>query len=386
MPDNTFRIKLAIKNIEVHQQIKRILQDISGYEIMAQSDDRRPDLLVFELTPDCDNDFRIIESLLTGNEVGDVFLTSPHADPAILMRAIRIGAKEYFSQPINEAEVKHALKKFKENHKTTEHSLPTRTGQIISVMGSKGGVGTTTVAVNLAVSLSKKPNNHSVALLDMNSLFGEIPLFLEISPKFHWGEITKNIERLDKTFLLNVMTTHSSGIYVLPSPGYLNGHHAPTPEIMNRLLNLMKKIFDYVIIDGGQSTDETTLKVFQMSHELLLISILSLPCLSNTGKILKSFVDLGFVSKDKIKFVINRYMKKNDITLEDAKSSVRHPVFWTIPNDYPTSMAAINQGTPLCDIAPKSVISKNIMNLSQALRPEQPRTEKKRWGFFKQMR
>ncbi len=102
------------------------------------------------------------------------------------------------------------------------------------MLGSKGGVGTTTVSVNLAVALSNS-KRHSVALLDMNTVFGEIPLFLEIQPKFHWGEITKNIDRLDDTFLMNVLSKHSSGVHILPSPAYLNGHQSPTPEIMERL-------------------------------------------------------------------------------------------------------------------------------------------------------
>ena len=106
----------------------------------------------------------------------------------------------------------------------------------------------------------------------MNTLFGEIPLFLEISPKFHWGEITKNIERLDDTFLSNILDKHRSGVKVLPSPAYLNGHVKPSPDTMSRILVLMKRMFDYVIVDGGQSTEDTALKVLEMSDTLLLVT------------------------------------------------------------------------------------------------------------------
>jgi pilus assembly protein CpaE len=216
----------------------------------------------------------------------------------------------------------------------------------------------------------------------MNTLFGEIPLFLEISPKFHWGEITKNIERLDETFLMNVLAKHSSGVHVLPSPGHLNGHHAPSPDIMERLLSVMKRMFDYVLIDCGQSTDETALKILQISDEVLLVSILSLPCLANANKLLRAFVDFGYMPKERIKVVLNRYMKKNEISLQDAKKGIGHDLFWTIPNDYGTTMAAINNGKPLSEIAPRSTIVKSFKDMIETMFPMEKDESKKKWGVF----
>ena len=244
-------------------------------------------------------------------------------------------------------------------------------------------MGTTTVAVNLAVAYSNRKQPLSVALLDMNTIFGEIPLFLEISPKFHWGEITKNIERLDNTFLMNVLTRHSSGVHVLPSPAYLNGHHQPTPSIMQRLLGLMRQLFDVVIIDGGQSLNDAALKGMQMSDAVLLVSTLSLPCLSNTNKLLRSFTDLGYIQKERIKVILNRYMKKNEIALEDAEAGIGQSVFFSIPNDYKTTMAAINSGKPLSELAPQSPIAGSIIELAEKLIPTEPGETKKRWSLFK---
>jgi pilus assembly protein CpaE len=217
----------------------------------------------------------------------------------------------------------------------------------------------------------------------MNTLFGEIPLFLEIAPKFHWGEITKNIERLDDTFLGNVLTRHRSGVQVLPSPAYLNGHVRPTPDIMSKLLGLMRRMFDYVIIDAGQSTNDTALKVLGISDSLLLITILSLPCLANTNKMIKSLTDLGYVLPEKIKVVLNRYVKKSDISIEDAEAGIGKELFCTIPNDFNATMAAINNGKPLLEIAPKAEISKTFMGLanSLALPIEESGKKKGMFGF-----
>ncbi len=384
MTNNIHRVKLALKNLTINDDLIKIIRAVGGFEVMPPNDQRKPDLLIYELGKAADKDIAMIESLLNEDVVAEVFLISEATEPRILMKAIRIGIKEFFPLPIETGEVIQALQRFKERNKDTLSPAACETSQIITTFGSKGGVGTTTVAVNLAVTLALREESPSVALIDMNTLFGEIPLFLEISPQFHWGEITNNIDRLDNTFLSNVLTRHHTGVHILPSPAYLNGHVRPTPETMSHLLNLMKTMFDYVIIDGGQSTDDTSLRMVELSDTLLLITILSLPCLANTNKLIKSFIDLGYLSRDRIKIVINRYMKKSEISLKEAESGIKKELFWIIPNDYRTTMSAINQGKPLAKIAPKAKITQIFEALADKLScPEPKQDQSKNWTFFR---
>jgi pilus assembly protein CpaE len=383
MQNCIFSIKLSLRSQKLSRLLIETIRAIDGFEVHREDNTRKPDLLIFELSEDSKNEMEMIESLLKTNKVGAVFLTAANADPEVLMRAIRIGVKEFFAQPINVGAVKKALQKFKEQPDKSMPKGEDKSGKIISIFGSKGGVGTTTVAVNLAMSLLKAQKRQSVVLVDMNTLFGEVPLFLEMSPKFHWGEITKNIDRLDKTFLSNILTPHESGIRVLPSPAYLNGHLNPTPDIMTRLLNLMKKMFDYVLIDTGQSTNDQSLRVLELSDTLLLITILSLPCLANTNRLIKSFLDLGYIGSDRIKVVLNRHTKNNDISLKDAEAGIKRELFWIIPNDFNTTMAAINNGKPLAQIASRAAITKSFEEMARALHQSKVRQEEKKWRFFK---
>ena len=383
MQNSIYTIKLILRNHKVNQIVADIIRTTGVFEVLQERDTRRPDLLFFELGPDAEKEMAMIESLLKANEVGTVFLTAENAEPAVLMQAIRLGAKEFFSQPIKTDEVKQAFETFKKQHTELRRNEAHKSGKIISIFGSKGGVGTTTVAVNLAMSLLQADKEQSVVLVDMNTLFGEVPLFLEISPKFHWGEITKNIERLDNTFLTNILTQHESGIHVLPSPAYLNGHVRPTPDIMTRLLDLMKGMFDYVLIDTGQSTNDTSLRVVELSDTLLLITILSLPCLANTNRLMKSFLDLGYAEEDRIKIVLNRYTKNNDISLKDAEAGIKKELFWIIPNDFNTTMSAINKGKPLAQIAARAAITKSFEDMAKALQPSESQPEEKKWRIFK---
>ena len=382
--NNTIRIKIEVKQAGLGRKLDEIIGSIGRMQVQRAQDTRRADLLIFELGDDTANEFQYIESLLNSEAVAEVFLISENSVPAVLLQAIRTGAKEFFPQPINEKELRQALEKFKDRRDKPGRKDPDGIGRIITVIGSKGGVGTTTVAVNLAVNLAgKKSVPPSVALIDMNTLFGEIPLFLELKPEFHWGEITKNIVRLDSTFLMSILTKHPSGVYVLPSPGHLNNREPMVPELMGRLIGFMQRIFDFVIIDGGQSLDESSLKILEMSDIVLLTTLLSLPCLSNTNRLLESFGDLGYLPKERVRIVVNRYLKNSDISLKDAEESIGQKVFWTIPNDYKTTMSAINNGKALSQIASKAPVTKSMEGLADSFFKGEEDQETKWWSFLK---
>ena len=383
MADNIIRVKIAVRNSGLRKKFEEIVASTEGYQVQSSDNKHRPDLLIFEMGTDTEKQFRVIESLLNSNSVGEVFLTSENTEQSVLLNAMRIGVKEFLSQPLNEQEVRRSLEKFKTRRKKSGHQENVKSGQIIDVIGSKGGVGATTIAVNLAVSIAETKNAQSVALVDMNMLFGDIPIFLALKPNYHWGEITKDIARLDATFLMNILSKHSSGVHVLPSPSYLNGNQAVTPETIGHLLSLMQGMFDFVVIDGGQSLNKTSLRILEMSDDVLLVSLLSLPYLANTNKLLTSFANFQHLPKERIKIVINRYLKKSQVSLKDAEDAINREIFWTIPNDYKTTMSAINQGKALPQFAAKSAVTKNLKELAATLALKEQKGEKRRWNFLK---
>jgi len=382
MTDKTILIRLVVKNVSLRRKLEEIIASLKVFKILASDSPSESDLLIFELGDDVDKEFELIRKLLASGSAGDVLVVSENTNPKVLLQAIKTGIKEFFSLPLKKEEVIQALEKYKQNGISPQGRRPGKHGHILNIVGSKGGVGATTVAVNLAVHLAAKRNDLSVALVDMNLLFGDIPLFLEIKPKFHWGEITKNIDRLDATFLMNIFARHSSGVHVLPSPGYLNGYPMATPQIIESLLQHMQSMFDVIIIDGGQSLDKTSLRTIEISNTVMLVSLLSLPCLSNSNKVLKSFESLDLLPKERIRLVINRYLKNSEISLKDAEETIHQEVFWTIPNDYKSTMSAINQGKAVCELAARSEISKSLQGLADALFPAEKQTEKRKWKLF----
>jgi pilus assembly protein CpaE len=380
--DNIF-IKIEAKNTKAAAKLEQIIHSIEGLQVQRSDDTQRANLLILELGTDSENAFHLIESRLNAGSVDEIFLTAEDPEQDVLMQAIRSGVKEFLPQPLDEEDVRQALTKFKERRGESRNTGPAKSGKIINVVGTKGGVGTTTIAVNLAASLLEEKPDRSVALVDMNMLYGEIPLFLEIKPKHNLEEITKHISRLDTTFLMNVLSKSSTGIYVLPSPSHFNGGASTNPKIMERLLGVMRKMFDFVVIDGGQSLGEISFKILELSDTVLLVSVLSLPCLSNTDKLLKSLDDLGYPVKKKIKIVINRHLKNSEISLKDAEDAIGKKIFWTVPNDYGTTLSAINQGKVLSQIAAKAAITKNLKDFANAVNGGGIAVEKVQGSFLK---
>jgi pilus assembly protein CpaE len=131
MPNDTMRVKVEAKDPDLGSQLEDIIRSVEGFSVQRSDNTRPADLLIFELGDDTEKDFEVIHSLLDVDAIGEVFYTSRHTDQAVLLRAMRTGAKEFFSQPIKEQEVKQALEKFKERKNKTRTTEPGNIGQII---------------------------------------------------------------------------------------------------------------------------------------------------------------------------------------------------------------------------------------------------------------
>lgn len=368
MPSAPDLVKLTLESASLSDELTSLIRQEQDLAVLRNRDTGRAGLTIIELDPEPEKGLRKVEAALERDKAEEVFLVSARVDADILMHALRIGVREVFHLPLNREEFRDALHRFKKRQKKRNSAIPEKRGSIVSIAGSKGGVGTTTIAVNLAAALAGQ-ENVSVVLIDMNTVFGEIPMFLDLTPAFHWGDITQNIDRLDGAFLFNILCRHDSGIHVLPPPNYLDQQNSASPRIMQTLLELMRSLFDYIVIDNGQSTDETGMMIYQMSDILLLITIQSLPCLANAGRLYKSFLDFGCIDREGLRVILNRYVKNSQISLSGIKTALETELSSLIPNDYRTTMTAINSGKLLCQVAPRSGIVKSFNTLASDLFP-----------------
>jgi len=175
-------VRLEIQNDRVREHFAVVIASMEGFLIQSMHDTMPADLLILEIGDDTAQDFDTLARARATGKAKDFFLTSKNVSPDVLIQALRTGVKEFIPQPLNEVELRKALLKYRDGSESApaQPKGPQRKGQIINVLGVKGGVGTTTIAVNLADSLVRLDGQPAVALIDMNRLFGEIPLFLSL--------------------------------------------------------------------------------------------------------------------------------------------------------------------------------------------------------------
>lgn len=367
-------VSLNIKDGALRGAFAEIIAAQHGFYLTQHDQHRAADLLILELDEDRGKTFSRVQAIRAASPSTEIILTSPQTDPEVLLEALRAGVKEFIPQPINRTELEEAFARCKERYRERKPATVKR-GKLITIIGSKGGIGTTTIAVNLAASLRQANPDRSVVLVDLNPQFGDAALFLDMEPAHTMGDVAKNIARLDETFLMSILSKHASGLYLLPSANAVEEIGLLTPEAAEKTLELLQTMFDYVVIDSGDSLADTTLATLNISPTIFLVCTLTLPVLRNTKRLLNILSHLHYPIEN-IGIVVNRYEKRTEVSLNDMEEVLGRKASWMIPNDYFSTMNAINKGQPLSSIAGRADVAKNFTKLAQTLTDDEQQEHK----------
>jgi len=293
-----------------------------------------------------------------------VIVCSAEKNVEWFLALMRAGAVEYLLRPIGQEELKQSLQKVgRFLFSAPSQEMPA--GAIIAVYNPIGGMGTTTVAVNLAAALAEEGTK--VALIDLNLEAGDVNTFLNVNPTYTLSSVTTNIERLDANFLMSVMTRHASGPFVLTEPLEVDEAVSITPEQVRRVMEMLKGIFSYVIVDCAGQLSGCNLAIFGQADLILFTTTLSLPALKNTKRYLSAMERKGF-GNEQVKLVINRHLPKSDIQIKDAERILARSVYKAIPNEYSDVVDSINKGMPVVRLLPRSPISRAIQGLAELVK------------------
>lgn len=287
----------------------------------------------------------------------DVFVAalSNKTSTETIIRVMRAGAKEFVTKPIAQTEFLETIADIKAEYNAVEQ---VDTCKIISTFSNKGGIGKTSIAVNLAVELAQM-TKEKVALVDLNLQLGDVATFLDMSPAFAMDYIADNINNLDDEELLKAMTRYkNTSLYVIADPLNVDKSQDITAEQIKNILTALKRTFSYIVIDIGTNIDSKTITALDYSDLILLISTANLPAIRSTQRCMEFFKKLNY-SSEKTKLVLNRYMDNEEIKTTDIEEVFKQKVYWKIPNNYLTMMSAINKGVPVNEINPEANISVN---------------------------
>jgi len=167
----------------------------------------------------------------------------------------------------------------------------------------------------------------------------------------------------------SILSKHSSGLYLLPSANAVEEIGLLTPEAAEKTLELLQTMFDYVVIDSGDSLADTTLATLNISPTVFLVCTLTLPVLRNTKRLLNILSHLHYPTEN-ISIIVNRYEKHTEVSLGNLEEVLGRKASWMIPNDYFTTMNAINKGQPLAAISARADVTKNFSKLAQTFRSD----------------
>src|SRR3954466_14337303 len=370
---NVLRIAIVDPNDNSRTQLKNMLlgmdivwleAECSRYEFFADViGQTKPDIGVVAIDSNPEKGLNLLEQVRDITPDCALLVISSSSDGQLILRAMRGGAKEFLTQPVKAEDMIAALDRISAAKFGTGDGRG-RTCHVMAVCGATGGVGSTSVAVNLGCILSREEKN-SVVLVDLDMALGDADVFLDSIPDYTLVDVAQNISRLDFTLLKRSLTKHSSGLYLLPRPVQLQDTAQVTPDDLTRVLGLLKASFTHMIIDLSKSYTALDQVALKSAKDILLVTQLDLPCLRNVVRLMLSFGEVEGL-KDKVKIVVNRVgLESGAISLKKSQETMGREIFWQLPNDYKTMVEVRNNGVPLIEQAPKAGITQSLRALAE---------------------
>jgi pilus assembly protein CpaE len=355
-------------------------------DVIQQS---KPDIAVVALDADHNKAMQLIGHLAAEYPHLPVLAVSARGDGQSILQALRSGAKEFLTQPVVLEELLVALQRLRQNRLSADgigfNGAPKVDSLAVAILGTRGGVGCTSLAVNLGCTLAQD-KNHNVALIDLDLALGDADVALDLIPDYTLADVALNIDRLDMTFLRRSLSKHATGLSLLPHPVQLEDVGLIHEDHLQRVIGLLRASYSQLVFDLSKRFTPTDLAAMRMADIILLVAQLELTSLRNVVRMthtLGSEDGLG----EKVRVVLNRVgSEEGEISLKKAEETIGKPVFWQLPNDFKAMVGSRNAGVPLIQHAPRSKVHQSIVGLAQALcgknGPAAAPAKKERWSFF----
>ena len=365
---------------ETRENIKRLLyfekdmmivgEAADGQEAVNQTEKLSPDILLMDINMPVMDGITATETISLKYPKAAIIIMSVQGEQEYLKKAMVAGAREYMVKPFSTDELVNTIRKVydfeqKRRVQLAEPSMVRdmqRDPQLIAVFSTKGGVGKTTIATNLAVGLAKETRK-KVVIVDLDLQFGDVAVMLNVIPKRTITELIQDINQMEPELLESYLVTHPTGVKVLPCPTRPEYAELITGSHVEKILSILKQRYDYIVIDTPPFFHETTLTALDLCHQILLIVATDLPTIKNVKLGLEVLDSLHL--KGKVKLVLNRSSSDIGIRCEDMEESLGLKVAAHVPSDGRTVITSVNKGTPFIVTDPGTKISESIEELAR---------------------
>ena len=355
-----------------------------GFDVVVASDGQagvematsaQPDLVLMDVAmPKLDGyaatqQIRAAEA--DGRRVPIIMLTS-EADVGERVKGLRAGADDDIVKPFHPLELMARIKALLARGGTLTPAAGTEAatlGQLVLFYGAKGGVGTTTIAINTAIAMTRELRRRT-ALVDANLQFGDMRVFLDLG--LDTASIVNAVSEpdLDTDLLRKLIVRHHSGIDLLlgpPSPeaaDIVMERQRTDPTTVTNLLNLFRKMYDYTFVDMVKTIDDFNLQLFDEADVIFVVMTADLSCLKNVRSVLETMDHLGY-EKGKVQLVLNRSNAYTGINVNNAESALNRKVDFQVINEYRGAISALNSGEPFMSSRPDGPLGRSVFEFSK---------------------
>jgi pilus assembly protein CpaE len=358
-----------------------------GFEVHVASDGQAgvemaasvaPDLILMDVAmPKLDGYVatqRIRASEAPGQHVPIIMLTA-EADVEQRVRGLRAGADDDIVKPFHPLEliarIKALLARSGRGQAPKPATEKVTLGRLCCFYGAKGGVGTTTLAINSAIALAGRLKR-ATALIDANLQFGDTRVFMDLG--LDSSSIVNAITEpdLDADLLRKLVVTHHSGIDLLLAPpnpesaDLVVERQRADPRALSNILALMRKAYDYTIVDMAKSIDDFNLQLFDEADLIFVVMTADLSCLKNVRLVLETMDSLGY-ERGKVQLVLNRSNAYTGINVDNAESALGRKIDYEVINEYRGAISALNSGEPFMYSRPDGPLGQSVAKFAREL-------------------
>jgi pilus assembly protein CpaE len=354
----------------------------SGYEGIELAKELEPDVILMDINmPDIDG-ITATETIRREVPHSQIVILTVQTDPNYMRRAMLAGARDFLTKPPSVDEMIGAIRRAGElaheerykaktvySVKPGNGSMPVgslKAGKIISVFSPKGGVGKTTLAVNLAVALQR--NETPVILVDANMEFGDVMVFLNKQAKNSIVDLAPRADELDQDVIEEVTMLHpESGIKVLAAPTRPEFAESVTGDQFAKVLDFLRNFFSYVIVDCSSSLSDVTISTIDISDLIILLTTQEIPAIKDSRLFLDLLQPLK-INRERLLFVMNKYDKRIGIKPEKVSENFKQELKIVIPFEEKVVLPAINRGVPFMLGEKSKIITRSFVSLTEEIR------------------
>jgi pilus assembly protein CpaE len=322
-----------------------------------------PDVTMVLVNGNQDLSFKFLTSQAQHSPRPMLFAVLTGRSPAVMKQALRSGADEILFAPLDPGETTRALLKISETRRRTERG---EGGIVCSLASIVGGVGVTSLAANLGLALQSL--HQRVALVDLDFQAGGLAIYLNLDPEMTIMPLVRLERKLDSIQLESALTRHESGLYLLAAPKRIEESEAITEVTVGLAIDLMRQMFDFVIVDCGDQVDENTVAAWERSENLFYVLNQSIAAARCAWRFVDLFERLGLTSLDP-KFILDRYNPVHPLGEKEIETTLSKKIFAKIPADDRTFERIEMKAQDLFTLAPSSPPARAILELATRMLP-----------------